>query len=278
MTPYTYLIGWRELDTWYYGVRYANKESPKLDLWVNYFTSSKHVKAFRDANGEPDVIRVHKEFTSREDACEYEVKFLTRMKVETSDRWLNMKIAGSPWRRKGTRHTPDSIAKMSAANIGRIPWNLGVPHPESTREKISKATTGRKSWIPKKQKPGNELSLSQSDFILSPSAPASANKTTLTKAGFTSYADFRAFLISELWNGLTIDAISKKMGIDPATGIRHTGLNRDSPVFLKNYRRAYTGIPKSKEHKANMKKPKSESHAQTMRENWHSSRGLEKGN
>ena len=32
---YTYKIGWSEYDTWYYGVRWANKHDPINDLWVH---------------------------------------------------------------------------------------------------------------------------------------------------------------------------------------------------------------------------------------------------
>lgn len=42
MIPYTYLLGWPEIDKWYYGVRYAKKCHPS-DLWVTYKTSSRHV-------------------------------------------------------------------------------------------------------------------------------------------------------------------------------------------------------------------------------------------
>ena len=58
-TPYTYLIGWKSLDKWYYGVRYGKGVHPS-DLWVVYFTSSRHVKKFRDDHGEPDVIEIRK--------------------------------------------------------------------------------------------------------------------------------------------------------------------------------------------------------------------------
>lgn len=60
--PYTYLIGWTKQDKWYYGVRYANKVSPDLDLWKEYFTSSNYVTEFRNLHGEPDVVTIDKIF------------------------------------------------------------------------------------------------------------------------------------------------------------------------------------------------------------------------
>ena len=97
MMAYTYLIGWRSHDKWYYGVRYANKKPPSDDLWSSYFTSSKKVKEFRNLYGEPDVIRVHREFSDRADAIEYELRFLRRVGATRSERWLNMHITGTKW-------------------------------------------------------------------------------------------------------------------------------------------------------------------------------------
>lgn len=89
-TPYTYLIGWSKLDKYYYGVRYAKGCHPS-DLWVKYFTSSKHVKSFRKKHGEPDVIRVRKTFSCSKTAVFYEQKVLSRLDVESSKKWLNAK-------------------------------------------------------------------------------------------------------------------------------------------------------------------------------------------
>jgi hypothetical protein len=69
--PYTYIIGWSQHDTWYYGVRYSVTASPN-DLWKTYFTSSKHVKNFRKQYGEPDVVRVRRTFDSKEKAIMWE--------------------------------------------------------------------------------------------------------------------------------------------------------------------------------------------------------------
>ena len=68
MESYTYLIGWSKLNKWYYGVRYANKIIAENDLWVKYFTSSRHVKNFRKIHGEPDIIKIRKKFNKKEKA------------------------------------------------------------------------------------------------------------------------------------------------------------------------------------------------------------------
>jgi hypothetical protein len=57
-TPYTYLIGWPEIDHWYYGVRFAKGCNPS-DFWSEYKTSSKYVKKFILENGEPEIDVIH---------------------------------------------------------------------------------------------------------------------------------------------------------------------------------------------------------------------------
>lgn len=85
---YTYLIGWSDLGKMYYGVRYAANAKPS-DLWETYFTSSKHVKAFREEHGEPDVIQVRKVFDNSDKARIWESKFLKKVNVLDNDKFLN---------------------------------------------------------------------------------------------------------------------------------------------------------------------------------------------
>ncbi len=122
---YTYLIGWRELDTWYYGVRTANTKPPSEDLWNDYFTSSKYVKEFRKLHGEPDVIRVHKVFDDKESALEFEERFLDRVNAVKTTRWLNRGNAGKKFENS-------------------ISHNKGIPRTEETKEKIRKSLIGKK--------------------------------------------------------------------------------------------------------------------------------------
>lgn len=87
-TPYTYLIGWSELDLWYYGVKFGKSADPAL-FWVNYFTSSKYVKSLRDEFGEPDVREIRKTFKTKEAASEWERKVIRRLRAVFSDKWIN---------------------------------------------------------------------------------------------------------------------------------------------------------------------------------------------
>lgn len=88
MKPYTYLIGWPEHNTWYYGVRYATGCHPS-DLWNPYTTSSKHVTAFVAEHGVPSVREIRRTFKNTIQARVWEERVLKRMKVVGNDRWLN---------------------------------------------------------------------------------------------------------------------------------------------------------------------------------------------
>ena len=86
--PYTYLIGWSNLNIWYYGVRYAETCHPK-DLWSPYKTSSKYVKDCIVINGEPDVIEIRRTFANATSAKNWEDCVLRRMKAVYNPNWLN---------------------------------------------------------------------------------------------------------------------------------------------------------------------------------------------
>lgn len=86
--PYTYLIGWSELNKYYYGVRYAKGCNPD-DLWRKYFTSSSYVSQLREEVGEPDIIQIRKIFDNAKDACDWEQNVLKRLKVWENNKWIN---------------------------------------------------------------------------------------------------------------------------------------------------------------------------------------------
>lgn len=112
--PYTYLIGWTELDKWYYGVRYANTKPPEDDLWKQYFTSSKYVKEFREKFGEPNVVKIDRIFNNKQEAVNYEHQFLIENKALYSEKWLNKNIGGN------IAITSDIRTKMSEAALRNV--------------------------------------------------------------------------------------------------------------------------------------------------------------
>src|SRR6266566_1488454 len=86
--PYTYLIGWTNLNKWYYGCRIAKNCHPS-DLWNPYKTSSKHVKSFIKEHGEPDIIKVRKTFTSVNECRKWEATVLKKMNAVKNNNWFN---------------------------------------------------------------------------------------------------------------------------------------------------------------------------------------------
>lgn len=89
MIYYTYHIQWTSTDMHYYGVR-GSTDTPISDLWVTYFTSSKYVKQYRAAFGEPDIIQVRRIFgADRSAALNWERRVLLRVKAKRSPNWLN---------------------------------------------------------------------------------------------------------------------------------------------------------------------------------------------
>ncbi len=147
--PYTYLIGWRSLDLWYYGVRYAKGCSP-ADLWVDYFTSSKRVAEIRREHGESDVVVVRKVFADPNSATAWESRFLQRVGAVRSERWLNMARAGTEF----NTSSPEIRAKISAAKMGHVTTEetrkrigdgrRGKPMPETAKAKLSIANKGKR--------------------------------------------------------------------------------------------------------------------------------------
>jgi hypothetical protein len=95
MKPYTYLIGWPEHNTWYYGVRYAKGCNP-ADLWHPYKTSSTHVSSFVTEHGDPPVRQIRHTFNNAYAARTCEERVLKRMRVVEDSKWLNKNDSMAP--------------------------------------------------------------------------------------------------------------------------------------------------------------------------------------
>lgn len=100
--PYTYLIGWPELNKWYYGVRYAKNCHP-TDLWILYKTSSRLVKSIVSEHGDPTVIQVRKTFVSVNEARQWESRVLKKLHVTTNSKWIN--------KHDNTAFDPDTVPR-----------------------------------------------------------------------------------------------------------------------------------------------------------------------
>ena len=174
--PYTYLIGWKEYNKFYYGVRWAKNCHPS-ELCISYFTSSKIVHEFIKKNGNPDVVQIRKVFTNSEQARLWEHKVLKRIKAPYKDQWLNitdsisiryeehplknkhhteetkLKIKNALTGKKDsvkTRKKKSDISKNRTGNKNSMFGKTGINNPnygskrsEETKEKISKANKGK---------------------------------------------------------------------------------------------------------------------------------------
>lgn len=130
--PYTYLIGWSHLNTWYYGVRYCKGCRP-TDLWTKYFTSSNNVKLFRKKHGEPDVVQVRKTFADAESARLWEHRVLVRMGIKRDSRFLNSHdMIGFPVMSGDANPSKRLEVRVKLAKI-----KTGSSQCEESRKKIS---------------------------------------------------------------------------------------------------------------------------------------------
>jgi len=150
MKAYTYLIGWSSFGKFYYGVRFAKGCSPD-ELWVSYFTSSKHVKRFAKLNGPPDIVQIRRTFDSIDAARAFESKVLKRIRKIDESKWLNktdnISIPSGRANTKGKTYEeiygPEKAAILR--ELRRITFgksSTGRKHSEETKAKMSKSRTG----------------------------------------------------------------------------------------------------------------------------------------
>jgi hypothetical protein len=161
--PYTYLLTHISTGRKYYGVRYANNCHPG-DLFVKYFSSSSLIKQLIMEEGKTAFeFEVRKTFTSKEAACLWEAKVLTRMNVLHREDWFNANIAGC-FKGPASQRTKQrmSFSKKQyydrggkAPNQGRKlseKWKQNISastkgKPKSNGQKLSKTATGRKKHL-----------------------------------------------------------------------------------------------------------------------------------
>jgi len=140
---YTYLIGWSKHNKFYYGARWSKNCVP-TDLWITYFTSSEHVKAFRKKHGDPDIIQVRKLFDNA-NACKlYERKILEKLNVLHTDKWLNKNINGIflPTGPQSKDHISKRVASFKRTMNGKGTFS-GKQHSNNAKEKNRQAMIGK---------------------------------------------------------------------------------------------------------------------------------------
>jgi hypothetical protein len=125
MNAYTYLIGWSIQNKFYYGCQFGKKADPG-NLWETYFTSSRHVKAFRTEHGEPDIIEVRKIFGKDDASCRlWEERVLTKLMNRRDGLWLNRRATSGKWFTRpghgsGIPKSEEHKAKIRASHIGKV--------------------------------------------------------------------------------------------------------------------------------------------------------------
>jgi len=88
-TPYTYFIMWRGTNTKYYGCQYGKKANPENILTGRYTTSSVSVNEHWQKYGPPDIVVIHRTFTTAAECRLYEHTYIKRVKAVYKEDWLN---------------------------------------------------------------------------------------------------------------------------------------------------------------------------------------------
>jgi len=149
--PYTYLIGWSEHNTFYYGRRTAQNCNPN-DFWVKYFTSSDDVSDFRKEHGEPNIIQIRKTFPENPDACKiWECKVLERIDAQHDPRFLNKRNGDHRW---------DVTGKVSVKDKEGNTLQVTKDDPRYLSGELISVATGKVSV---KDKEGNTLQVTKDD-------------------------------------------------------------------------------------------------------------------
>ena len=180
--PYTYYIKWSTLNLMYYGVKYAEGCHPD-NFWVNYFTSSKVVREYREKYGEPDIYRVSKRFATKEEAIAHEGKFLKRVNAVSHSGFLNKSNGGYPpvksgkdasaygknWYTDGEQQILIDVSEQEIpegfrpgmsdlireqrrqANLGENNPNFGNPRSAETKERIRIGNIGKKRTVEQRE-------------------------------------------------------------------------------------------------------------------------------
>ena len=120
-TPYTYVVTCPD-GRRYYGVRFARGCDPS-DLWVTYFTSSRHIRRMIEQYGKQSfTVSVRRIFDNRDRARDWEQRVLQRLKVRRNARWVNVTHNRSRPVMEGESNPskrPEVRRKISEAKRGR---------------------------------------------------------------------------------------------------------------------------------------------------------------
>ena len=149
---YVYRITNTQENKHYYGVR-SSKVEPKLDLGIKYFSSSTDKEFIQEQQGNKSIFKykIVKQFDSREEAINLEIKLHNKFNVGKNNNFYNAsKQTSTGFDRGGIsfKHSEETKLKIGLAHKDKIVTDetrmkLSVLHKgkvisQEHREKISK--------------------------------------------------------------------------------------------------------------------------------------------
>jgi hypothetical protein len=141
--PYTYKLIFKPTNQYYYGVRWAKGCHPS-DLFVSYFTSSKHIhKLIKEYGVDSFIIKVTKTFDNKTDAVNHEKAVLTRVNAAVNGKFINKANNMPDYSRKGLITIHNDLG-METYHDEKLPipsgWVRGFTNKH--RENFSKVRKG----------------------------------------------------------------------------------------------------------------------------------------
>jgi hypothetical protein len=157
--PFTYILKFKPTGQYYYGSRYSKYCHPS-QLWTTYYTSSKVIRQLVKEHGQDSFeFKVTKIFDNKESARFWEHRFLAKVKASKNPKWLNQHNgAGDFINKGGLKFTEEHKRKISLGNKGKLKpgtaksligntHNKGKKYSEESKKKLSLSRMGNKNRL-----------------------------------------------------------------------------------------------------------------------------------
>ncbi len=148
--PYTYKLIFKPTNQYYYGVRWGEGCHPS-DLWVKYFTSSKHIHKLIEEYGLDSFdCKIMKTFDNGKDAVKHENLVLKRVNARKNGKFINLANGGMSFSRKGLKTIFHTILDKETYHDPKLPlpygWEYGFSknHTKSMSDSRKGKPNGRK--------------------------------------------------------------------------------------------------------------------------------------
>lgn len=143
-TPYSYHLYHKQTGKHYYGIRFAKNCNPS-DLWVNYFSSSKVIKAMIIVYGKDSfTITVRKIFNDSAAALLWEHRVLTKLDAASRDDWINRHNGGKKFR--GPICHSDDTKKLLRKKITGMKRSADTKQKHSINAKVREQNKRDNNW------------------------------------------------------------------------------------------------------------------------------------